>query len=662
MYYERYLNYFATMSYSSITKKKLYTEESCITAVSSDGMKLKSVTKQTEAICIAAVRNNVNALPFCEVLTSEIIEVALQRDKNALDLIPKRAGFEAWKIAVSMYPENLFKAPVLDERLCRIAVCENPQLFPKVKNMDFSVKLFVSMLRSFSWNISEPDKWASMLKQLEPKFWNLLVASNPKYFPYTPQTPQTCLAAVRYNGDFLKHVKDKTPEVCLEAVKNRYTALAYVAELTPILFITALEQAFKIQLKETFKQVSSLNKPSVEIVLACIEKYPRLISHVSSEDRMRVIQKVPKSALLLPSKDVTPKIVEAVFNSSASESNAYSPVDSLKLQEWAVNHNPLLFPKMENKNKESFMKMVKSNAWYKLSPGNKFNVMKRLDLCYSVILVKQDPKAFDYSLQTEETCLIGVRHNGLNLQYVKNKTPRICLEAVMQNHGALEWVPDPTTEMYAEAIDCCIDPKVYDRVYNLPDDRLLEVLKMNPLGMRYVNSKDKTVQFCKKDYTLCRFAYRGFLSQEFLEELAAESLEIKMYLFKFDLLKVETFEETEMLINSYGPSICNTNDLFRFVKYVTQNLTPLPEHIKASELEDPVSFAVPEVGEIGAFFSISGESRDAGEHFALTVNSIIALKRAGYICPDKKVSTYEMVLVPKLNRSVSIKELKWHRF
>lgn len=643
------------MSYSNIAKNGLL--KNCVTAGSFEGLKL-----HTEEACLKAVINNVNALPFCKVLTPRIIEEALRRDNNALKLIPTRAGFEAWKIAVSMYPESIFEAPVLDERLCQIAVCKNPRLFPSLKNTPFSIKLFEGMIKSYFWDrFCGTEHLAAMLKELEPKFWNLLIARNPNCFSCTPQTPESCLSAVRYNGDFLKIVKDKTPEVCLEAVKNRYTAIAYVPELTPVLFIAALEEACKVnRFEEAFKRVSSLRKPSEEIVLACLEKYPRLISHVSKEARMRAIEKVPQSAMFLPSKEVTFKIAETVFDSVTSESNSYS------LKEWAVSQNPLLFPKLKNKNKDSFMKMIQSNAWYKLSLGHKFNVMKRLDPYYSVILVRQDPMAFEYSLQTEETCLIGVKHNGLNLQYVKNKTPRVCMEALIRDHRALKWVPEPTTEMYAIAVRSAYLYNFMDSnfIHKIPNEQLFDVLKMSPVGMRFLNREDKTMEFCRKDYTLCRFARREFLSQEFLEELAADSEEVKMYLYSLDLLKVETFEEAEKLVSSVSSSSLTQTDLFRFVKYVTQNLTPLPEGINALELEDPVSCAAPEVGEIGAFFSISDaeETEKVGEHFALTVNSIIALKKAGYICPDKTASTYEMVLVPKLNRSVSIKELKWHRF
>ena len=43
-----------------------------------------------------------------------------------------------------------------------------------------------------------------------------------------------------------------------------------------------------------------------------------------------------------------------------------------------------------------------------------------------------------------EFCLLKVRENPLNLEFVKNQTQEICLAAVKQNGLALEYVKDQT--------------------------------------------------------------------------------------------------------------------------------------------------------------------------------------------------------------------------
>ncbi|EMH2709991.1 hypothetical protein SI855_002742 [Clostridioides difficile] len=42
--------------------------------------------------------------------------------------------------------------------------------------------------------------------------------------------------------------------------------------------------------------------------------------------------------------------------------------------------------------------------------------------------------------EIDEICMVAVKEDGLNLQYVKNKTPEICSEAIKQNKVARMYV------------------------------------------------------------------------------------------------------------------------------------------------------------------------------------------------------------------------------
>jgi len=46
--------------------------------------------------------------------------------------------------------------------------------------------------------------------------------------------------------------------------------------------------------------------------------------------------------------------------------------------------------------------------------------------------------------QTDEICLEAVKQYGWALQFVKKQTDEICLEAVKQNGNALQFVKNPT--------------------------------------------------------------------------------------------------------------------------------------------------------------------------------------------------------------------------
>lgn len=649
------------MSYKNIVKKNLYTQESCINVVSSDGMKLRDVIRPTEAICVAAVSNNAKALEFCQILTPRIIQTALQKDKNAMRIVSKRTDFWAWKIAVDMYPELLFESPVLDERLCQSAVQQNPSLFLRLQHVTFSETLFLGIFESRSWLLSSREEQVAFIKQLEPKFWNLLISSKPVYFPLTPQTPENCLTAVRYDGYFLEIVENKTPEICLEAVKNRYGALRYVSELTPELFIAALEKSISVSKFHgayAFQGICRLKKPSKEIVLACMDRFPEIICQVFEDNPeivLECIHRCPRSVMYLPPGAITSEIATVVFNNSP---------DSPMLQELAVIHKPSLFPKMKAKSEDVFLRILsKSKAWYKLSDMLKYRIMKQLDVSYSAILIKRDPTSFDYIRQSEEICLIAVKHKWTNIKYVKDKTPKVCIEAALRDARSLQWIPEPTTEVYAAAIkSLCLyswitDASIHRQIYGLPREQLLEVLRLNPSGIRFLEDKEVLLQLCRENYKLCHFADKKILSEEILREIASQGEEAKMYLVSRGLIGMDTFAEAEKFIRGISSEV-PPSGLLWFVRYVVKNLTPLPEGIVASELQDPISFLEPEAGEIGAFYMGS----NGVEYFALMTDSIIALQKAGYVCPDNTTSSYEMVLVPGLNKSVHIKDLKWHRF
>ena len=59
--------------------------------------------------------------------------------------------------------------------------------------------------------------------------------------------------------------------------------------------------------------------------------------------------------------------------------------------------------------------------------------------------VRENPLNLEYvKEQTQEICLQAVKQNGLALRFVKNQTPEICLEAVKEDGLALKYVINQT--------------------------------------------------------------------------------------------------------------------------------------------------------------------------------------------------------------------------
>ncbi len=72
---------------------------------------------------------------------------------------------------------------------------------------------------------------------------------------------------------------------------------------------------------------------------------------------------------------------------------------------------------------------------------------------YCLLKVRENPLNLEFVInQTHEMCLQAVKENGFALKWVKNQTPEICLEAVKQNVFALEYVKEQTQEICLEAV------------------------------------------------------------------------------------------------------------------------------------------------------------------------------------------------------------------
>ena len=96
-----------------------------------------------------------------------------------------------------------------------------------------------------------------------------------------------------------------------------------------------------------------------------------------------------------------------------------------------------------------------------------------------------------------EYCLVAVKEDGYNLEYVKEQTPEICLESVKQNGFALKWVKNQTHEI------CLVAVKQYglalEHVKEQTHEICLEAVKEDGLALKYViNQTPLIIHYLKK--------------------------------------------------------------------------------------------------------------------------------------------------------------------
>jgi hypothetical protein len=68
--------------------------------------------------------------------------------------------------------------------------------------------------------------------------------------------------------------------------------------------------------------------------------------------------------------------------------------------------------------------------------------------------------------QTPELCMAAVKIDGYALEFIEAQTPEMCLEAVKQKGYALKYVKEQTLEMCLEAAKCSIQ-SMY--LYDIPN-------------------------------------------------------------------------------------------------------------------------------------------------------------------------------------------------
>ncbi len=72
---------------------------------------------------------------------------------------------------------------------------------------------------------------------------------------------------------------------------------------------------------------------------------------------------------------------------------------------------------------------------------------------FCLLKVRENPLNLEFVInQTHEMCLQAVKQNGYALAFVINQTSEMCLEAVKQNGFALEDVKEQTIDICLEAV------------------------------------------------------------------------------------------------------------------------------------------------------------------------------------------------------------------
>lgn len=205
---------------------------------------------------------------------------------------------------------------------------------------------------------------------------------------FMPQTPKICLATVKQHGDAIEYVKNQTIDLCLEALNQSLSSIMSIKdELLPEV-IKCYKEAHPINFVEKLVENG--------LYLAFIDEDIQTL-----EMCMTAVYNNGQALKFVKNKTI--EICKAAFDMSRND---------IYWKKWHGDGRYLRFVKESEQTPEMCQYACDQIIW-----------------------------AFGFAkYQSREMSLEMVRRNGLALKYVKNKTPEVCLDAVLNCGDALKFV------------------------------------------------------------------------------------------------------------------------------------------------------------------------------------------------------------------------------
>ena len=202
-------------------------EQELVRKVSKDGTYLKRIKKnQTEAICLAAIKNNPFAIEYVNELTPTIIETAIQLNGCTLKHVPIHLRtIEVCLKAVKTNPFALRYIENPSEKLCKAAIKRNGYALEYIKNQ--TKELCLEAVKN------QPYAYDFINKQLlTPDFIQEVIQANPiaLHRIKSPQSERIYFEAVKSNGESCFAIPKSliSEKILLEAIKETGKAIKLI--------------------------------------------------------------------------------------------------------------------------------------------------------------------------------------------------------------------------------------------------------------------------------------------------------------------------------------------------------------------------------------------------------------------------------------------------
>lgn len=220
--------------YADVFPDTLLTDELLIHVTTHNPSILKCIhTKQTEEMCIIAVKQNWYNLKYVKAQTEKMCIIAIEQDWCALEYVKVQTE-RICTIAVEKYWRALQYVKIQTERMCTIAIEQNGLALKLIKVQTDAI---CAIAVEKCWQLLEYVKVQTdvICTIAIEQHWCAL-----KYVKI--QTDVICAIAVEKWWQALEHVKVQTEQICIIAIKKCWRALKYVKIQTEEMCTIAVEQ------------------------------------------------------------------------------------------------------------------------------------------------------------------------------------------------------------------------------------------------------------------------------------------------------------------------------------------------------------------------------------------------------------------------------------
>ena len=416
-----------------------------LAAVTRSGVLLSYVKKQSEKICLIAVRENGMSLehvilPSGELTLDNMID-------NMTDNMTSEIYYKICMAAVYQYGEAIqyvkieYLTPEKYLNICLVAVSSNGR---SLKRVDYV------FLESQKQDNTLPPDWyytlcLSAVKNDSTSIEYVDISRIEKDLT-VEQYLTICMEAVEKDGMTLRYVDLRYVDLrcsisyydlCIAAVKNEGYALQYVQECD---ITTGVSYMSKDQYYKVCSEAVTQDGEAIAYVNNQTDELRELANR--SNERTMVDPMLEYSNELNFSNYINQRDVSELESRNRTISEQL-----YDMYEEIVSFNGLALEFITNQTLNIRLAAVKDNGL-----ALEYVTHQTNDICLTA--VKQNCRSLRFvAKQTEEICLIAVTEDGMMLIYVVNKTPAICLAAIKQNSKAIQFLDISTDNNHLNLVE-----------------------------------------------------------------------------------------------------------------------------------------------------------------------------------------------------------------